>query len=181
MERALMIVHTSFESPAWVEHVADREPTASLALLANLEAQTRDDGVGKKIVDERAFVLDQVARLKVGMTCMTANHAAADVRPATVDTVQMSKVYMLLSEPERTNLTLSRRMKDRAAGYLTRLIGTCLLDADDMGRVLRVVRWSFEAGGSTAEQTLLLLKNLEASGNAPEIDATRQFVLAKLQ
>ena len=175
-----MIVHTSFGSPAWVEHVADREPTATLSLLTHLEAQTRDDGVRKKIADERVFVLDQVARLKVGMTCMTANYAAADVRPATVDTVQMSKVYRLLSEPERTNLTLSRRMKDRAAGYLTRLIGTCVLDADDTRRVLSVVRWSFEAGGSTAEQTLVLLQNLEASGDAAEIDATRQFVLAQI-
>ena len=123
IDRALMIVHTSFESPAWVEHVADREPRATLSLLDYMDTQTRDAAIRKKIADERLFVLDQVAKLKVGTTCLNANFTAANAGRATVDTVQMSKVYRLLIEPERSRATPSRRMGDRAAGYLTRLIG----------------------------------------------------------
>src|SRR5260370_544534 len=63
MNRILWIVHDSFGSLPWVEHVADREPTATLSLLAYLDGQTHDDGVRKRIVDERVFVLDQVAKL----------------------------------------------------------------------------------------------------------------------
>jgi hypothetical protein len=173
MERALMIVHTSFGSPAWVEHVADREPKATLALLEHLEGQTRDAAVRKNIASERAFVLDQVAKLKVGTTCLIANHGAADSGRA-------SRIYRLLIEPERINAVAWPRMGDAAAGVLTKLIGTCTLDSDDTRRVLNVVRWSFDAGGSTAAQTMVLLQNLEASGNAADIDATRKYVLAKI-
>ena len=180
MDRALMIVHTSFGSPAWVEHVADREPKATLQLLDYLDAQTRDAAVRKKIADERVFVLDQVAKLKVGTTCLIANFTAANAGRATVETVQMMKVYRLLIEPERSNVTASRRLGDRVAGYLTRLIGTCALDADDTRRVLNVVRWSFEEPQSSAEQTLALLQNLEAAGDAADIAATRQFVVAQI-
>ncbi len=180
MDRALMIIHTSFESPTWVEHVADREPTATLALLAYLDGQTHDAGVRKKIVDERVFVLNEVGKLKVGTTCMTANHAAAKNTPASADSVQMSKVYRLLSEPQRINPAAWRRMGDRVGGFLTTLIGTCALDSDDTRRVLSVIRWSFEAGSSTADQTLLLLQTLEASADAADIDATRQYVLAQI-
>ena len=180
IERAMMIVHTSFGSPAWVEHVADREPKATLPLLDYLETQTRDAAVRKKIADERVFVLEQVAKLKVGTTCLIANFTAANAGRATVETVQMSKVYRLLIEPERINAAAWPRMGDRAAGLLTKLIGTCTLDADDTRRVLNVVRWSFQAGGSSAEQTLTLLQNLEAAGDAADIAATRQFVMAQL-
>ena len=180
MDRLLWIVHGSFGSPAWVEHVADREPKATLSLLEYLDTQTRDAAVQKKLADERLFVLDQVAKLKVGTTCLIANFTAANAGRATVETVQMSKVYRLLIEPERINAAAWPRMGDRAAGFLTRLIGTCILDAEDTRRVLSVVRWSFEAGGSTADQTLTLLQNLEAAGDAPDIAATRQYVLAQL-
>lgn len=179
IDRALMIVHMSFGSPAWVEHVADREPTATLALLEYLGGQARDATVRKKIVDERVFVLDEVAKLKVGTTCLNANFTAANAGRATVETVQMAKVYRLLIEPERINASASRRMGDRAAGYLSRLIGTCTLDADDTRRVLNVVRWSFELPQSSAEQTLVLLQTLEAAGDAADIAATRQFVVAQ--
>ena len=180
IDRALMIVHTSFGSPAWVERVADRQPTATLSLLEYLGGQTRDPAVRKKIADERVFVLGQVAKLKVGTTCLNANFTAENAGRATVETVQMSKVYRLLIEPERINVTASRRMGDRAAAYLTRLIGTCTLDADGMRRVLNVVRWSFEVHQSSAEQTLALLQNLEAAGDAADIAATRQFVVAQV-
>jgi len=173
MDRALMIVHTSFESPAWVEHVADREPTATLSLLAYLYGRTHDDAVRKKIVDERVFVLDQVAKLRVGTTCMTTNRAAASSGRAL-------RVYRLLTEAERINAVAWPRMGDEAAGVLTKVIGTCTLVSNDTRRVLSVVRWSFEAGGSTAEQTLPLLKILEAWGDAAEIDATRQYVVAQI-
>jgi hypothetical protein len=131
------------------------------------------------------FVLDQVAKLKVGPTCLLANSKAADMRPATADSVQMSRVYRLLSEPQRINPAAWRRMGDRAAGFLTRLIGTCTLDSDDTRRVLNVIHWSFEqpesiARGSTADQTLLLLQNLEVSGDTADIASTRQYVLAQL-
>jgi hypothetical protein len=173
IDRLLWIVHGSFGSPAWVEHVADRDPKATLPLLDYLDTQTRDAAVRKKIADERAFVLEQVAKLKVGTTCLIAN------RP-TVEAVQMVKVYRLLIEPERINAAAWPRMGDRAAGVLTKLIGTCRLDEDDTRRVLNVVRWSFAAGGSTAEQTLTLLQNLEATGGAADIAATRQFVMAQV-
>lgn len=181
MDRLLTVVHGSFEAPALVEHVADRGPMATLSLLGYLDAQARDAGVKKKIADERVFVLEQVAKLKAGPTCLLGNFTAADVRPATADTVQMSKVYRLLSEPQRINTTAGRRMGDRAAKFLTRLIGTCVLDSDDTRRVLSVVRWSFEAGGSTADQTLTLLQSLQAPGEATEIDATRQYILAQIR
>jgi hypothetical protein len=156
-----------------VEDVADREPKATLPLLEYLETQTRDAAVRKKIADERVFVLDQVAKLKVGTTCLIANRAS-------VETVQMSKVYRLLIEPERINAAAWPRMGDGVAGVLTKLIGTCTLDADDTRRVLSVVRWSFAAGDSTAEQTLALLQNLEAAGDTADIAATRQFVVAQV-
>src|SRR5512140_2687591 len=52
IDHILWIVHGSFESPALVERVADREPAATLSLLAYLDGQARDDAVRKKIVDE---------------------------------------------------------------------------------------------------------------------------------
>jgi hypothetical protein len=180
IDRLLGIVHMSFGSPAWVEHVADREPTATLPLLAYLDGQTRDDAVRKKIADERVFVLDQVAKLKVGTTCLISNFTAANAGRATVENVQLSKVYRLLIESERINAAAWPRMGDRAAGFLTRLMETCTLDVDDTRRVLSVIRWSFESRGSTADQTLLLLQALQASGDAAEIDATRQYVLAQI-
>ena len=125
------------------------------------------------------FVLDQVAKLKVGTTCLNGNFTAANAGRASVETVQMSKVYRLLIEPERINAAAWRRMGDRAAGYLAKLIGTCTLDADSTRRVLNVVRWSFEEPSSSAEQTLALLQNLEAAGDAADIAATRQFVVAQ--
>jgi hypothetical protein len=180
IDHILWIVHDSFGSLPWVEHVADREPTATLSLLGYLDGQTRDAAVQKKISDERVFILNQVAKLKVGTTCMIANHTAANAGHATVQTVQMSKIYRLLIEPEKINAAAWPRMGDGVAGVLTNLIGTCTLDADDTRQVLNVVRWSFEAGGSTADQTLLLLQNLEGAGGAADIDATRKYVLAKI-
>ena len=172
MERALMIVHTSFESPAWVDHVADREPTATLSLLAYLDGRTHDDTVRKQIVDERVFVLEQVAKLKVGTTCLIANHVAAS-------TVRAIRIYRLLTEPERIKASKWPRMGDGVAGVLTNLMGACTLDADSTRRILNVVRWSFEAPQASAQQTLALLQNLEAAGNAADIAATRQFVVAQ--
>ena len=133
-----MIVHTSFESPAWVDHVADREPTATLSLLAYLDGRTHDDTVRKQIVDERVFVLEQVAKLKVGTTCLIANHTAAS-------TVRAIRIYRLLTEPERIKASKWPRMGDGVAGVLTNLRGACTLDADSTRRILNVVRWSFEA------------------------------------
>ena len=175
-----MIVHMALGSPAWVEHVADREPKATLSLLDYLDAQTLDAAARKKIADERVFVLDQVAKLKVGTTCLIANFTAANAGRATVETVQMSKVYRLLTEPERINASASPRMGDRVAGILTRLIGTCTLDADDTRRVLSVIRWSFEVPQASDEQTLVLLQKLEAAGDSADVAATRQFVTAQV-
>lgn len=172
MNRALMIVHTSFESPAWMDHIADREPTATLSLLAYLDGQTHDDAVRKKIVDERLFVLDQVAKLKVGTTCLIANHAAAS-------TVRAIRVYRLLTEPERINASKWPRIGDGVAGILTNLMGACTLDEDSTRRILNVVRWSFEAPQANAEQTLALLENLKATGDAADVAAARQFVSAQ--
>lgn len=173
IDRLLGIVHDSFGSPAWVEHVADREPTATLSLLEYLNTQTRDAAVQKKIADERVFVLDQVAKLKVGTTCLIANHTAAD-------TGRAIRIYRLLTEPERVNPAAWPRMGDGVAGVLTNLIGTCTLDADSARRVLNVIRWSFNEPQSSAEQTLALLQNLEAAGDAGDIAAARQFVVAQL-
>jgi len=173
VERVLMIVHTSFGAPAWVGRVADREPKATLALLDYLDGRTRDAVLRKKIVDERVFVADQVAKLKVGTTCLIANHAAAD-------TGRDIRIYRLLTEPERLNTAAWPRMGDGVASVLTKLIGTCMLDTDSTRRVLEVVHWSFEVPPSSAEQTLALLQNLEAAGDAAAVAATRQFVVAQV-
>ena len=143
-----------------------------MSLLAYLDGRTHDDTVGKKIVDERMFVLEQVAKLKVGTTCLIANHTAAD-------TGRAIRIYRLLTEPERVNPATWPRMGDGVASVLTKIIGTCTLDADSTRRILNVVRWSFEAPQSSAQQTLALLQNLEAAGNAADIAATRRFVVAQ--
>ncbi len=59
IDRVLGIIHMSFERPAIVQAVSDREPKTTLFVLRSLERAASDEHLKARIKEERNFVLSQ--------------------------------------------------------------------------------------------------------------------------
>jgi hypothetical protein len=188
VERILAIIRTSFGRPAALTNVSDREPRATLVLLDHLDASTGDASLRARIVGERQFVLDQVAKAsaKDSPECLLANFSAASQE------MRLAQVYLTLTDPAReTDSTPLRRMGDEVTDFLNTIVGDCKLSSADAQRVLAIVRGAFArpevivvTANHEPRRVLRLLQRLDVLTQDQTVRAsiaqTRDYVLAQL-